>query len=72
MEASTLKAALESPVQVFSAVALAVIFLPCMQTALAIAHELGWRFAIPVMVRQATVAIFSFLVLALGGLLFYS
>ena len=72
METGTLKVALESPLQVFTAVALAGIFLPCMVTVLAIARELGWRFALRVMARQATVAIFSCLLLAWGGLLFYS
>jgi len=38
---------------------------------LAIARELGWRFALRVMVRQASIAVFSCLALALGGLLFY-
>jgi Fe2+ transport system protein B len=72
MEAGTLKVPLESPVQVLTAVVLAGIFLPCLVTVLAIARELGWRFAIRMMVRQATAAVLSCLVLAWGGSLFYS
>jgi Fe2+ transport system protein B len=55
---------------VLTAVALAGIFLPCLVTVLAIARELGWRFAIRLMVRQAITAVFSCLVLAWGCALF--
>ena len=72
MEAGALKVPLESPVQVLTAVALAGIFLPCLVTVLAIARELGWRFALRLMARQATAAVFSCLVLAWGGSMFYS
>jgi Fe2+ transport system protein B len=59
-------------VQVLTAVALAGIFLPCLVTVLAITRELGWRFALRLMARQATAAVLSCLVLAWGGSLFYS
>ena len=72
MEAGILKVPLESPVQVLTAVALAGIFLPCLVTVLAIARELGWRFAVRMMARQATAAVLSCLVLAWGGSLLYS
>jgi len=56
MEAKSLKVGLEGPVQLLTAVLLAGVFLPCLVTVLAIARELGWRFALRLMLRQAAAA----------------
>ena len=62
----------EGPVQVLTVVTLAGIFLPCLVTVLAIARELGWPFALRLMVRQAIAAALFCLTMARGGALLYS
>lgn len=53
METKSLKVALDEPVQRWSAVLRAGIFLPCLVTVLSIARELEWSFALRLMLRQA-------------------
>jgi Fe2+ transport system protein B len=58
---------------VISAIAsiyLAGVLLPCLLTALTIAREQSLKFALGLMVRQATAAIIFTLILAWGGRLF--
>jgi len=66
-EWGTLKVALESPVQVLTAVYLAGVLLPCLVTLLTIGREMGWRFAGRLALRQATWAASFSIAIAWGG-----
>ncbi|MGF1604295.1 MAG: nucleoside recognition domain-containing protein [Thermosynechococcaceae cyanobacterium] len=60
-----------SPLQILTGVYLAGVILPCLVTALTIAREQSWRFALGLMLRQAIAAILFSLVLAWGGYWFW-
>jgi len=64
-----LKVALESPVQVLTAVYLAGVLLPCLVTLLTIGREMGGRFAGKLALRQAAWAAGFSIVIAWGGAL---
>jgi ferrous iron transport protein B len=59
-----------SPLQILTAVYLAGVLLPCLVTALTIAREQSWKFALGLMARQSIAAILFTLILAWGGRLF--
>ncbi len=59
-----------SPLQILTGVYLAGVLLPCLVTALTIAREQSFKFAIQLMLRQSIAAILFTLVLAWGGRLF--
>ncbi|WP_416671415.1 nucleoside recognition domain-containing protein [Egbenema bharatensis] len=61
-----------SPVQILTGVYLAGVLFPCLVTALTIAREQSLKFALGLMVRQATAAICFALVLAWGGRLLWA
>ena len=56
-----------SPVQILTGVYLAGVLLPCLVTALTIAREQVFKFALQLMMRQAIAAIVFALILAWGG-----
>ncbi len=56
-----------SPVQILTGVYLAGVLLPCLVTALTIAREQSFKFALGLMVRQAIAAIVFASILAWGG-----
>jgi len=65
---STLKVALESPVQVLTAVYLAGVLLPCLVTMVTIAREMQWSFAARLCFRQiAWASAFSLTIAWLGS-----
>jgi len=65
---STLKVALESPVQVLTAVYLAGVLLPCLVTMVTIAREIQWSFAARLCFRQiAWASAFSLTIAWLGS-----
>ena len=66
-EWSSLKAPLESPVQLLTAVYLAGVLLPCLVTALTIAREQSPAFALRLMCRQALAASGFALLIAWAG-----
>ncbi|MEO1146992.1 MAG: nucleoside recognition domain-containing protein [Cyanobacteria bacterium J06638_22] len=59
-----------SPVQILTGVYLAGVLLPCLVTALTIAREQSFKFALQLMMRQAIAAIMFALILAWGGRFF--
>jgi Fe2+ transport system protein B len=61
-----------SPVQILTGVYLAGVLLPCLVTALTIAREQSFKFALGLMARQAIAAICFALVLAWGGRLLWA
>ncbi|MEM8550054.1 MAG: nucleoside recognition domain-containing protein [Verrucomicrobiota bacterium] len=68
---SSLKAPLDTPVQVLTAVYLAGVLLPCLVTIIAVAKELRMSFALKMVARQACyAALFSLCIAWLGALLF--
>jgi len=66
-----MKIALESPVQVLTAVYLAGVLLPCIVTLFTIAREMRWKFALRLCARQMVWAAgFSILIAWIGPVLF--
>ena len=68
---NALKAPLDTPVQVLTAVYLAGVLLPCLVTVLTVVKEMKIHFAIKMVLRQAGFAILFSLSIAWGGSLFY-
>ncbi|MEM9226929.1 MAG: nucleoside recognition domain-containing protein [Verrucomicrobiota bacterium] len=67
----SLKAPLDTPVQVLTAVYLAGVLLPCLVTIIVVAKELRMSFALKMVVRQAFfAALFSLFIAWIGALLF--
>ncbi|NJK51930.1 MAG: ferrous iron transporter B [Leptolyngbyaceae cyanobacterium SU_3_3] len=56
-----------SPLQILTGVYLAGVLLPCLVTAVTIAREQSWKFALGLMLRQAIAAILFAMILAWGG-----
>ncbi|MEM9980177.1 MAG: ferrous iron transporter B, partial [Cyanobacteria bacterium P01_D01_bin.2] len=56
-----------TPLQILTGVYLAGVLLPCLVTAITIAHEQSMRFAVGLMARQAIAAIGFSMMLAWGG-----
>ncbi len=59
-----------SPLQILTGVYLAGVLLPCLVTALTIAHEQSLKLALGLMARQVVAAILFSMILAWGGRLF--
>jgi Fe2+ transport system protein B len=68
---NALKAPLDTPVQVLTAVYLAGVLLPCLVTVFTVVKEMKIHFAIKMVLRQAGFAILFSLSIAWGGSLFY-
>ncbi len=69
-EAGVLSVALETPIQVLTAVYLAGVFLPCIVTLVTIIREMRWKFALTLCLRQILWASGFSLCIAWGGSLF--
>ena len=69
-EAGVLKASLESPAQVLTAVYLSGVLLPCLVTVFSIISEMRWKFALKLCVRQMAWAAGFSLIIAWGAPLF--
>ena len=66
----SLKASLDSPVQVLTAVYLAGVLLPCLVTVMAVAKEMGGSYALRMIGRQACfAALFALCIAWLGALI---
>ena len=68
MSTNTLKVPLEGKVQLLTAVLLAGIFSPCLVTILTMYRELGWRFTLKLVLRQASAAFAFCALVAWGGI----
>jgi len=69
-EAGVLSVALDTPVQVLTAVYLAGVLLPCIVTVVTIIREMRWKFALTLCLRQMLWAAGFSLCIAWGGSLF--